>query len=184
MKTKKGRTEFLSSFTGMCEVFDKKYSDTLLRVYHEALKMYLARQVTDAIAKAIVICRFFPKPVDIIEFIEGGPQHLSDIAEIEAAKVLTAIKHHGIYNSVLFDDLFTQAVIHNGFGGWVKLCRELKSEDQKWFVKDFVRMYQAYRRSGVKRFDHLAGLIELENSACGYDAKPEIKCIGERKLIS
>lgn len=95
----------------------------------------------------------FPKVGEIIELIGGKTE---DIAEIEAAKVWKAILSIGGYSSVCFDDPVTQAVIQYGFGGWSKLCGDTMVDQQKWFIKDFLRIYGSYSRQGIK----LTGVLE------------------------
>ena len=120
--------------------------------------------------------------MELIELVTGVSGNLEDRACVEAGNVLQAVKRVGAYNSVKFDDPVTQAVISQGFGGWVKLCNELKSTEEKWFQKDFVRIYQAYAREGIKHNGHLAGQIETENDGmhlkvhcdAGLDLRPEI----------
>ncbi len=56
---------------------------------------------------------------------------------------------------------------------------------RKWFLKDFVRTYQAYSRQGIEYKGHLAGQIETDNSARGYDnCIPEPLAIGAQKRSS
>lgn len=96
----------------------------------------------------------FPKIGELRELIGGK---VEDIAEIEAAKVITAIGKVGGYSSVCFDDAITQAVIHHGFGGWSKLCSEFMHEQQKWFMKDFAKFYGSFSRQGLRVYGVLSG---------------------------
>lgn len=90
---------------------------------------------------------------------------LEDLGIIEVGKVLEAVRQHGAYNSVVFDDPVTQAVIVRTFRGWIRLCSE---SDNKGFRNEFVRTWAAYFRQGVKLFGHLPGIIEITNRSNGY----------------
>lgn len=159
------KEKFINAFMTLCAVFEKIPSDILTAAYYRALGKHNIHEIEGAISRAIVECKFFPKPVELLEIISGKA---ADIAEVEAGKVLLAIKYHGGGQSVVFDNATTQAVIVNGLGGWVKMCADLKACDEKWFSKDFVRIYQAYANQGVVHYGHLPGRIEMENSASGY----------------
>jgi uncharacterized protein DUF6475 len=150
------------------ELYEKDLSSPVIHLYFKALKTYSIEQVQGALVKVIVSCKFFPKPVEIIELIGGGPGKLEDNALIQADVVVRSIKNVGAYRSVRFKDPVTTAVIQNCFGGWIKMCSELAESAEKWFRKDFITYYQAYFRRNIKSTDTLAGLIEADNSSKGY----------------
>jgi hypothetical protein len=161
--------KFSNAMGVMCEVFSKALSPLAIQTYFRAMERFPIEQVEGAISEAIVSCRFFPKPVELIEFITGKSGNLADIAEIQAAEVLQTVKRYGAYNSIRFRDTVTAAVIQQSFGGWKKLCDDLRNDNEKWFLKDFVRTYQAYSRQGIEYKGILAGQIATDNSARGYD---------------
>ncbi len=125
--------KFSDAMGVMCEVFSKELSPLAIQTYFRAMERFQVEQIEGAISEAIVSCRFFPKPVELIEFITGKSGNLADIAEVEAGKVLQAVKQIGHYNSVKFDDPVTTAVIHMGFGGWSKVCQEMRSNEESGF---------------------------------------------------
>lgn len=169
MKTKAGLETFSMFFTGLCELFDKRYSEALLGIYVNALSGYAIGDVAKAISHAATSCTFFPKPSELIELLGGGALRADEIGLIEAGKVLRAIKQVGSYRSVKFDDPVTTAVISTHFGGWVKMCQDLKADADKWFLKDFEKAYVAYSRHGIKENAALPGVIETDNSAKGFE---------------
>ena len=125
-------------------------------------------QVEKALEKVVVSCKFFPKPVEIIELISGGTGKIEDIAQVQADLVINTIRKIGSYQSVEFKDPVTTAVIQQSFGGWIKMCLELMEPSEKWFRKDFANAYQVYFRQGIQRNGHLAGLIETDNMTRGH----------------
>jgi len=178
IQTKTKRKIFAELFTALCELFDKKLSVVLTDIYFKTLEKYTVEQIQAAFDLAFVACKFFPKPSDFIEFITGGQEKLDSEADIEAAKVLKAIKTYGAYNSVCFDNAITQAVITQHFGGWVKICQELTEETEKWFLKDFPKYYKSYSREGLKHFGKLCGIHEINNSANGLGYVHPVAYIG------
>lgn len=96
----------------------------------------------------------FPKVGELRELIGGKAE---DIAELEAAKVWKAISQVGGYSGVCFDNPVTQAVIEYGFGGWSKLCGEMMVDQQKWFIKDFIKTYSAFSRQNIQLTGPLLG---------------------------
>jgi hypothetical protein len=184
----KDRRLFAEYMTLLGETFSREISTLLIEAYWQALKKYSDEECKLAFDMAVSNCKFFPKPVEIIDFIkfgEAGGANLDDIAYVEADKVIRAVAEIGQYQSVTFDDPVTMAVIKQGWGGWIKLC-ELKDEEIKWFRKDFAKIYKAYANTGIKKYGYLVGQWEFQNLEHGYpDHVPEPVLIGneDRALI-
>lgn len=105
---------------------------------------------------------------------------VEDMAIIEVGKVLEAVRKHGAYSSVVFDDPVTQAVIVRTYGGWPRLCSEC---DAKGFRREFVRTWAAYCRHKVECFGHLPGIFENANRSNGfYEHVPLPKLIGDQEI--
>ena len=90
---------------------------------------------------------------------------IEDRAIVEVGKVLEAVRKHGAYSSVVFDDPITQAVIIRTYGGWPRLCFECNARN---FRREFVRTWAAYCRLGVGKFGHLPGIFEKSNRMNGF----------------
>lgn len=160
---------FERAFGTLAELFEKEISPIIQAAYFKALEKFTIQQVESAISDAIGTLRFWPKPVELIELIVGGKAQIEDNALIQATNVLEAVKRVGGYQSVQFEDNVTNAVIHYGFGGWVKLCNEMTGKDEKWFLKDFQEMYKMFIRGGRELSSHLPGRIETQNIAHGHN---------------
>lgn len=165
------RGRFVTNFRGLCETFGKIPSDALPQIYHRALQDLTIDEFEYAVGQAVMTLKFFPKPIELRELARG---RVEDIAEVKAGLVLDAVRMVGAYRSVVIDDPVAQAVIETGFGGWVQMCSEISVETEKWFCKDFTRMYQAYARQGVERYGTLAGVNAIANGAgaFAYEEKP------------
>ncbi len=153
---------------GLGETFDKNITETLSDIYWGAIKKFSDEQCKIAFNRALVQCKFFPKPVEIIELMaEGGK--LEDVAQLQADIVINAIRRVGHYQSVKFKDTTTTAVIQNCYGGWLKMCNELLEASEHWFRKDFIKYYQAYSRQNITSNEILYGYVYLENTANGFE---------------
>lgn len=171
------KSKFLDLFTGLCEVFDKKYSEVLLKVYFTSLEKFTIEQVEIAINLVIQKDTFFPKPANIIEYAGGGSSE--DLAELEASKVLKAISSVGKYENICFDDPVTQAVIESR-GGWPRVC-DLEEDEVKWFSKEFMSTYRAFLNQNVKKYGVLLGLNRVYNNAHGREDDSKLFLIGNKE---
>ncbi len=158
--------KFSNSMTLLGELFDRKISQAMIDAYWTVLKPFDDQAYENAFNRLIATSKFFPRPADFIELLVVNN---ADRSEVEATRVLKAIKTLGAYQSVKFDDPITSAVIQDSFGGWIKLCGELTEAKESWFIKDFVRAYQAFAKQGITHDGQLAGIIERDNAAVGYE---------------
>lgn len=111
----------------------------------------------------------FPSPAAVRQF--AGAVALPDVdrATIGWAAVRKAMRDHGGYVTVKFDDPLITATIRD-MGGWVQLC-ETNTEDMKWREQDFRRIYAAIAKSGIGDASPLPGICERTNAKLGYDAQ-------------
>lgn len=171
--------KFGSILATLAELIGAKLSKEQIKIYYYLLEKFTINEIEKAVKKIMsdpnlkyaANAKRLPMPGEIIEKITGN---LEDIATEQAAKVLESVKRHGPYNSIWFEDKCTSAVIQQVYGGWIKLCQDLKADDDKWFIKEFIKYYQSYKRENIYYEHHLSGLTELNNSsmAMGYIPKP------------
>lgn len=174
-------SQFSALIQAMAECYGQSLSAQGIALRYKLLEQFDFADVEKA-AMSIMSTRKYtsmPTPADFLEHIGGG--NIDDKAEVEAGKVLAAIERHGAYVSVAFDDPTTQAVIMQAYGGWVRLCETCGVEEsEKWFRKDFAKIWAAYSRQGVKHTGHLPGLFELTNCSNGhYDFVDPPKLVGD-----
>lgn len=173
MKNKKKLVEIL---TALAEVLprEKPLSETAMALYWRALERYTDEQVEQAAGEVVLRYKWFPRPAELIELIEGNQE---DRAVIAWGKVLNGIATYGAYQSVRFDDPVIHSVIQL-MGGWVDACR-WRLEELKWKQKEFEKIYRAMQ--GRKDHpDHLEGLVAIKNGADGYtDAIPRPQIVGD-----
>ncbi len=89
------KNRFASAFQTMCEIFDKKNTKIMLAGYFKTLESFSIDQVEKAVSTAIGSCKFFPKPVELIEFITGGQSQIASNAQIEVDKILCHFRQYG-----------------------------------------------------------------------------------------
>lgn len=170
------KAAFATRLNGLNQILGgKDLTKDILSIYFKTLEQYDIDTIINAITKAAVTFKFFPKPVELIEIIEGKTE---DRAEIECNKVFEALKKIGPYQSVCFDDPVSQAVIKQHFGGWVKMCADIMEDTVHFSKKDFVLAYSSFQRSGIKVGGYLPGICEIENNSRGIKTKEYIKMIG------
>lgn len=159
--------QFANAMMGLAENYGQTISPEGVALRFRALSAHPISEVMQATMGLLASRKYttMPTVADFMEHLGGGA--VQDIAEVEAGKVVDAVRMIGGYRSVAFDDAVTQAVIEQGFGGWAKLNEELTDEGMAWFRKDFARMYQSFAKQGVKLHGHLAGLAEIQNTANG-----------------
>ncbi len=161
------KQEFAELMTGLAENFSAKITKVGLKIRFRALEKFTIREVANA-AFAIMDSRKYtkmPTHAEFKEHIKGGSA--DDLGSIQATKVLRAIRSIGKEKSVVFDDATTMAVVAQGYGGWLKLCNEMTVNQEKWFVKDFQKLYKAFTVGNIKHYGVLPGNIESMYTAHG-----------------
>lgn len=171
--------QFLKYMISLGEIFSKEITDTLLQFYWMVLKDFAEEEITNAFNRVTLTLKFFPKPAELLEIIQGNQ---NDKAMMAWEKVFNTISRIGTYQSVEFDD----PVIHSTIelmGGWVELGN-ITTDEIKWKQKEFEKIYLVMVRK-KKHPEHLAGITEKENFRKGLAGYiPEPVFIGERKQLS
>ncbi|MFP5211943.1 MAG: DUF6475 domain-containing protein [Acidobacteriota bacterium] len=170
--TQNDEARFLALFTGLCEYFDKKFSDPLLEIYFESLKDMPYEQVDAVISMAIRTLKFFPKICELREMVNGRGE---DRALIAWEQLQEAMQRAGRYNSVLFADPKISRVV-NLLGGWLEVCN-WPTDEMKFRRQEFLKAYAALPEGGQPEV--LPGITETENAARGWlEAIPKPVRIG------
>jgi hypothetical protein len=143
-KAMKDGIMFKNYMTTLGELFNKDLSDTLKDMYWEALKPYSDEDCEEAFKKSVSLCKFFPKPADLIEFM--GNESAGDKAVLAWVEVDKAVRTIGNYSSVKFSDPVIHSVIQ-ALGGWSELsmCSNL---EWKWKKKEFEVLYPTMAAKG------------------------------------
>ena len=159
--------KFLNLMAGIGELYAKPLSTHLIDIYWQSLQSFELIDVEMALQSHInnPDCgQYFPKPADVVRFIEGNGETKALQAWAKVEKVIIQV---GSYQSICFDDPIIHAVIED-MGGWVKLC-SVKNEELPFRANEFQKRYLGFTRKAPPRYPkYLMGIAELDNSKNGY----------------
>lgn len=170
--------EFVAIMGASAEVLNQpKLTPLGLKTAFVVLQDHSIEDVKKAIHATLRESPFMPKPSDIIRYLEGTAE---DRGSLSWWHVVRAIRKHGHYTSVAFDD----PVIHyaiDRMGGWQKVCSVLE-EELPFREKDFIKLYARGERNAdwdsvPKRFP---GAHEIDNIQRGWEV-PETVFIQTKK---
>jgi hypothetical protein len=163
---------FTAAIGALCEAFNRSPTTATFKAYEWGLDGIAIESIERASKQALRTSKFMPSPSELREMAgELKPQNRAILAWDAFKK---ALKEHGYYHSVDFDDKVINATIRN-LGGWMKCAEEIDSrplhEFDTWFRKEFERVYVSLFASGVggESIKYLSGYYELENTRNGYE---------------
>jgi hypothetical protein len=160
-------TDFTVMMVRMGELHRITISKRLTDIYWEALERFEWEDVKLAFEAHIPnpdCGQFFPKPADIVRWIEGS----GETRALRAwSKVEQAIIQVGIYKSIAFDDPLIHIVIEE-MGGWIRLCG-VTFQELPFRANEFQKRYLGFVYKKPERHPkYLPGLTELENGKNGF----------------
>ena len=97
--------KILLGLMALGECFDKKLSEAVQEIYLNALSGFEDAEIIAAINRAGMECKFFPRPAELIELIQGSLPSKKDAAALAWSKLVRAIEYQGSYKSVVFNDV-------------------------------------------------------------------------------
>jgi|GEM_PF-1815684 hypothetical protein len=162
--TKKDFTEFCKYLGAISRIFDKQLNSEIdFELYYQALRDYPFELVREALQTAVKRHKYFPRPADVIELIEGLPDSPDSRAELAWAVVIQAIRKHGGYQSVIFDDPAITATIKAGpWNGWIGLC-EKETRELNYIKSEFKNLYNYFHAvRNTLSIEVLPGIVELD----------------------
>ena len=169
----KDEIAFKNFMTLLGELFDKRLSTALKNMYWVTLKPHSDAKCKKAFELALTTCKFFPKPSELLELVNGNQGEQASLAWL---RVHEAVKNVGPYESIDFtDDRAINSTIE-GMGGWVQLC-QVTLDEWKWKRIEFEKLYptMAQRKNGGHP-ESLPGIVEIDNTGRGF-VVPDVKRI-------
>lgn len=158
----------MRNMLGLLEVFrEPEMSEFRLLAYKGALDAFTDDQVERAILEAARSKKFFPKPVEIVELIQGNGE---DKALGAWEQLQQAVSRAGAYQSVLFEDPKISRVIKI-LGGWETVCM-WPMDEMQFRRHEFLQAYKSLGDGGPPEV--LAGIHDRQNTAIGYGSTAPI----------
>ena len=161
------KSKFVELIQSVAGTFRQQVTDSLLDGYWMGLSDLTLDQLNLACHRSLRACEFMPTVKELREL--AGQQSDEDRAVIAFREVEQAVLRVGWYKSPDFEDKAINATIRN-LGGWQRICDLSEEEFDKWFRKDFERVYGVYSRRGVGDEDgaSLEGEFAKSNRTLGY----------------
>jgi hypothetical protein len=143
--TEMDRPAFAEAMLTLCETFNEPLSDVKVEAYFGALNDSDIGAVLGACRHALRSCKFFPRPVELREFITGSAE---DAAEQAWAAVLGEIRRVGYIGRPNLEPRALRAV-NELWGGWQRLCETLPGEGPELvgWIKQFKATYASVDRA-------------------------------------
>lgn len=165
--------EFLECMAVLALGVGKNMPANQADVWFQVLGDLTAEQLKQAVVRSLREHKFagFP-PMGVLREYAGAstsPVAITDRAVVAWDRVVDAIKRHGGYRTVDFDDACINAAVRT-LGGWNSLC-ETETHELHAFVRQrFAEAYKAHAAAGV--FEHqaepLPGLLAADAALFGY----------------
>lgn len=114
--------KFCELLAALGERFDKKLTPMTLKLDFAAFSRFTIEQIEAAVMTWYTTGKFFPRPVELIEMIEGKADSRGEKAW---EKFVDAIRKGGQMKSVFCDDPKLLRSVQLLYGSWIKACEEL-----------------------------------------------------------
>ena len=165
--------KFSYVLAGLAETYERELSQSLTELYWNVLKRYSDNEFEAGVERMLKdrTLQKFPKPAEIIKYIEGNGLTPEERAEIAWQLVVKAMSEIGSAQSVIFEDKTVMGVIE-AIGGWSDLCI-VETDQLVWKQKEFVKLYCIDKKAGIDRgVDKLVGRYETINSTRNFKVEP------------
>ena len=173
------RLAFAVELGGLAEVFAENVSTARAEAYFIALADYTIETVREAFGRAIKRCKWFPRPAELREIVEGSTEGRAALAW---ARLLKAIEHVGTYRSVDFGDPILHAAVV-AMGGWSELweLERMNAHALGFKRAEFSRLYETFavEPQTIRSPGRLIGQHEAHNVPRGYLERDGTVVIGD-----
>lgn len=161
--TTQDRDAFGRMMFALGDTFNEPVSEIRVEAYFDALSDLETPDVLAAGRRAIAECRYFPRPVELRDMVEGSS---ADNAEAAWNELRRIVRQVGYYNTPEWPSEELRRAAMELYGGWRALCERLPSEGPEFFAarKAFLASYTANvgreKRERVMLPAHLQRLLE------------------------
>jgi hypothetical protein len=155
--------DFLSALVTLAEQFRQTLSASQQARYFDTLRDLPLDALDRAITAASGACSFFPQPVELRAFAQGGTD--DDLTEGAWMALRRAMPVLGYVASVSVRDAALGEAILAVFGSWPGAClAEFSPEMWASKRKEFGRVYRVLRSRGLTGGRYLVGATEQQNA--------------------
>lgn len=158
--TEQDKPQFATALFGLAELLNGKLTDAGLEMYFQALKRFPLAQVEAAANQLVLTMKFFPKPVEFIEAIEGAPD---DRAAKAWDLFVAAVRLGGSWKSVYAEDGALLLTVQVVYGSWLKACEMLPAVADPMFTAHRKQFIASYSTAPAKGVHYLMGASEANN---------------------
>ncbi len=167
------------AFLGAC--LDRSIPKETVQAWFMVLGDMQARDFERAVIEVVRNHKFSGlPPIGLIRQaagLSGGVSDADQSAVLAWDKVLKAMREHGAYHSIAWDDPAIKPAIETVAGTWTALCDEPSDKLLTWKRKEFLEAYKAHRTARTVSDGISIGLIAADAGRLGYEA-PEASRIG------
>ena len=155
-------SKFRSLIEALCAAFGRDPSKATFTAYWIGLEQLEITDVVRAVEKAIKTSKHMPSVADIRSM--AGVMSDETRAMHAWQAVQSAMREHGTYESIRFDDPIIHAAIRS-MGGWTWLGEQEDDWAHNWGRRTFILTYKAFMDTGIsaEQAEYLPGLHEAEN---------------------
>ena len=139
------RIEFATIVAALAELHGKELTDAATELYFRALADVEIAEFRKAAATAARTCKFFPKPVEILDLVRGPGNDRAALAWTELQQQVSSVGGYG--KPEFADPALTETV--RLLGGWEDVCWPREAEP--WMRKRFAELYQSV---DLRRAEH------------------------------
>ena len=164
---------FAMEMAKMSELYQKPMSEAMIALYFDDLAAYAIAAVIAGLRAHRLDPdrgRFFPKPADVVQKVQGDTEARALLAWDDA---VAAVIDVGPYESVRFRDPLITRVIA-AMGGWPSFY-DWSDKEMPFKRKEFCDRYSVYARNTRHgEADYLVGLFEGNNALNGFPVKQPV----------
>ena len=155
---------FRNAIQALADSYRQKSTPGMFHGYRLGLAGLSISDIERACALALQKCKFMPVPAELRELAGTGGESYDSMAERAFHVLDKAVSQLGGDRSVNFHDGGINAAVRL-LGGWQKCCDQPREEFEKWYRKDFLKIYVSICRGGaseeLRRYH--GGRIEQQN---------------------
>lgn len=152
---------------GVGNRLSEEESEDVMRMWLQALADLTPEEVLTAVNRFNNECREFPTPARLRGYATSVKvMSVEQRAEVGWGQLLDAIRKHGGYISVDFEDRVINAAVRM-MGGWQQVSM-VETDQLVWARKDFVKAYETVCQSGLGDASPLLGITNGTNGSQGH----------------